>query len=165
MSIASPSLTVIYDRTRYDAILAGVGPRRNQLLAGEYQKAVYAVAQELGARQLKWVGDKDANAAFYAELDLSCVPADWYILGAAAQDGGRIWVVSVGPLATSFARWTKVHAFGYRLEQEGYRSDWLATGSAINGFQIDPKEFGPEFLSIHLAKELATMWAARDLAS
>ncbi|MCS4088923.1 hypothetical protein [Rhizobium sp. BK176] len=163
MSIASPSLAAIHDRTRYDVLLAGIGSRRNELLAAEYKKAVNAAAQELDVRKLKWVGGKDANATFYAELDLSSIPADWSVLGAAAFEGERVWVVSVGPQATSFARWTNVHAFGYRHEQEGYRSDWVASGSATERFQIEPKEFGPEFLSVHLAKELATMWAVRDL--
>jgi hypothetical protein len=132
MSIASPSLAAIYDRTRYDAILAGVGPRRNKLLAGEYQKAVHAASQELGARQLTWVGGNDVDASFYEGLDLSCVPANWHIVGAAAQPGERIWMVSVGPQGTSLAQWTQVYQFGYRFEEQGYSSEWVPTGSGTH---------------------------------
>ena len=89
---SSPALASIFARARYEAIMTGVGPRRNQLLAAEYQAAVFAVVRELAASTdipLDWSWGPDSAAEFYREMDLSCVADSWNVVGAAVSGWGR----------------------------------------------------------------------------
>ena len=90
---SSPDLASIFARARYEAIMTGV--RRNQLLAAEYQAAVFAVVRELAASTdipLDWSWGPDSAAEFYREMDLSCVADSWNVVGAAVSEIGRAHV-------------------------------------------------------------------------
>ncbi|MCV9964600.1 hypothetical protein OIU34_22170 [Pararhizobium sp. BT-229] len=164
---SSPALASIFARAKYEAILTGVGPRRDGLLAAEYQSTVFAVVRELAASMdipLEWKWGPDTDPLFYREMDLSCVRDGWKVLGAAAQMGGFVWVVAAGQKGTAFERWTAVYEFGCRFDKCGYGSEWVATGPGSLFMQFNPDEYGPELLGIQLAKRLAVMSAAHDLA-
>ena len=164
---SSPSLATIFARARYEAILQGVGPRRDGLLAAEYQSKVFAVVRELAASMdipLGWVRGPDSDPQFYAEMDLSCVRDGWKVLGAAAQMEGFVWVVAAGQQGTGFDHWTAVYEFACRLDDRGYRNEWVATGAGSLVLQFDPEDYGPELFGIQMAKRLAAVSAARDLA-
>jgi hypothetical protein len=164
----SPALAAIFARARYEAILKGAGPRRDGLLAAEYQTAVFAVVRELAASTdipLEWKWGPDTDSMFYREMDLSCVRDGWKVLGVAAQLGGFVWMIAAGQQGTAFDQWTAVYEFGCRLDNSGYGSEWVATGPGSLCLQFEPGDYGPELLGIQLVKRLAAMSAAHGLAS
>lgn len=165
MADESPALAAIFARTRYKAILAGVGPRRNQLLAAEYQAAVSAVVREFAAWDipLDWSRGPNDAPQRYREMDLSCVPPGWTVLGAVVQPGGFVWLIAVASQGVHPDRWTMVYEFGCRFEAGGYRSEWVPTGSGTSLLQVRPDEYGTELLRVALVERLATISVARDL--
>lgn len=108
-------------------------------------------------------GTRRTINAFFDGLDLSCVTPGWRILGAAVQSGGFVWIVAIDQ-TTPTAKQIGVWEFGYRLEDGGYSRDWVPSGPGSIAFRFNEGDYGPELLSIELAKRLAKISAARDLA-
>jgi hypothetical protein len=166
MSNTSPSLSAIFARTRYEAILAGSGPRRDGLLASAFHEAV---SQNVFVRDVpvdfrNFALNKEEHQSFFDCLDLSCVTPGWRILGAVVQAGGFVWIVCIdGTMPT--AKQIGVWEFGYRFEESGYARDWVPSGQGSIAFRFNEEVYAPEVLGIELAKRLAKISAARALSS
>ncbi len=163
---SSPALASVFARARYDGIVAGVGPRRNQLLEAVYQDVVFDVMRELSGLMvsLDWKRGPDVVPELYREMDLSCVPPSWTVLGAVVQPGGFAWVIAVAPQGAQLDRWTMVYEFGGQIDNSGYLSEWVPTGKGAHVLQIRPEEYGTKLLSVALTKRLAALSVVRDLS-
>jgi hypothetical protein len=163
MADNSLALAAVFARAKYEAILAGVGPRRDQLLANEYQSAVFAVVRELAASvdiPLNWNWDPKTDPEFYRELDLSRIPQGWSVLGAVVQPSEFVWVIAVAPPEDRLSRWTGF----YQFDKSMHSSAWLRVEPGPRSLGCSWEAYGPEVLSVALAKRLAAMSVARDLA-
>lgn len=163
---SSPALASVFARARYNGIVAGVGPRRNQLLATVYQDAVFDVMRELSALMvsLDWRQGPEVAPELYNGVDLSCVPPGWIVLGAVVNPSEFVWVIAVAPQGAQHDRWTMVYEFGVQLENIGYGSEWVPTGKGAHVLQVRPEEYGTKLLSVALTKRLAAVSVARDLS-
>jgi hypothetical protein len=168
MVYAPSAIASIYARARYDAIMAANDPKRNGLLALEFQSTVFAVVRELSASsdvRINWVFDPLSSPGFYQGLDLSCVKDGWEVLGAVAQPEGFVWLVAAGSPGVSFGGWICFFEFGYEKDDHGYLQEWVPVGEGSIIRSVHPEECGTDLLADMLARKLAAMSVERDLAN
>jgi hypothetical protein len=152
------ALSSVFARAKYCAILNGVGPRRDRLLASEYSTAVWEVVQGIppGANIcLEWVHGPESDPQFYASADLSCMREGWKVVCAALHVGGFVWVVTNGMRGVPSEQWTAIYQFECKLDDVGYNNKWVAVGAGLPIMDFGVSTFGPEKFAVELTKKLA----------